>query len=97
VRERAVRHAAWQGRWAGYISRADIYASILLGVVRMNDRVARLQHFRDAPSKVYFARELDRKDVTEALARIESNAELLKGYQRLRARHVAAFSGIALP
>jgi oligoendopeptidase F len=93
--ERAVRHAAWQGRWAGYISRADIYASILLGVVRMNDRVARLQHFRDAPSKVYFARELDRKDVTEALARIESNAELLKGYQRLRARHVAAFSGIA--
>ncbi len=93
--DRAIRQAAWQGRWDGYASRADIYAGILFGIVRLNDRVARLHHFPDAPSRVYFARNLDRAQVAAALAGIESHAEMLKAYQRLRARHVAAFSGIA--
>jgi oligoendopeptidase F len=92
--DRSVRQAAWQGRWDGYASRQEIYANILFGVVRMNDRVARLQHFPDAPSKVYFSRDLDRKDVTEALARIEKRADLLQSYQRSRARHIAAGAGL---
>jgi oligoendopeptidase F len=92
--DRAIRQAAWQGRRDGYVSRADIYASILLGAVRLNDRVAHLLHFPDAPSKAYFGRDLDRKDVTETLTRIGSHAELLKTYQRLRAQHVAAITGI---
>lgn len=92
--DRAIRQAAWQGRLEGYASRADIYAGILFGIVRLNDRVAQLHHFPDAPSKVYFARNLDRAQVSAALAGIESHAELLKSYQRLRARHVASFSGI---
>ena len=92
--ERAVRQAAWQGRWSGYASREDIYSTILLGVVRLEDRVARLQHFPDAPSMVYFSRNLDRKDVTDALAAIESHADVLKNYQRLRAEHVSAMTGI---
>jgi len=92
--DRSVRHAAWQARWDGYASRSDIYASILLGVVRLGDRVARLQHFPDAPSSVYFRRNLDRKNVSEALAAIESHADLLKRYQRLRAQHVTAMAGI---
>jgi oligoendopeptidase F len=93
--DRSVRQAAWQGRWDGYASRSDIYASIVLGVVRLSDRVARLQHFPDAPSRVYFSRNLDRNTVSEALAAIESHAELLKRYQRLRAQHVTAMTGIA--
>lgn len=93
--DRTVRQAAWQGRWDGYVSRADIYATILLGVVRLNDREAKLLHFPDAPSQVYFGRDLDRARVTEALAAIENHAEIYKTYQRLRASHIAAFSGIA--
>jgi oligoendopeptidase F len=92
--DRAVRQAAWQGRWDGYASRANIYANILFGIVRLNDRVARLHHFPDAPSKVYFARNLDRAQVSAALARVEGHADLFKNYQRLRAQHIAAFSGI---
>jgi oligoendopeptidase F len=92
--DRTVRQAAWQGRWSGYASREDIYAAILLGVVRLEDRVARLQHFPDAPSMVYFSRNLDRKDVTDALAAIESHTELLKNYQRMRAEHVLTRTGI---
>jgi oligoendopeptidase F len=66
-----------------------------LGVVRLNDRVARLQHFPDAPSKVYFSRNLDRNKVTDALAAIETHADLFKSYQRLRAQHIGAMAGIA--
>jgi oligoendopeptidase F len=93
--DRAIRQAAWEGRWDGYASRKDIYAGILLGVVRLNDRVARLQHFPDAPSMVYFSRTLDRRQVTDALAAIETHADLFKSYQRLRAQHAAAMTGIA--
>jgi len=93
--DRAIRQAAWQARWDGYASRADIYAGILLGVVRLNDRVARLRHFPDAPSKIYFSRDLERKDVTEALDAIQGHAGLFQDYQRLRARHIAAMTGIA--
>lgn len=92
--DRSVRQAAWQGRWNGYASREDIYAAILLGVVRLEDRVARLRHFPDAPSMVYFVRNLDRKEVTAALSAIMRHAEMLKDYERLRATHVAAMTGI---
>ena len=92
--DRAIRQAAWEGRWDGYASRENIYASILLGVVRLNDRVARLQHFPDAPSMVYFSRNLDRTQVTDALAAIETHADLFKSYQRLRGQHIAATTGI---
>jgi oligoendopeptidase F len=92
--DRTVRQAAWTGRWDAYASRAEIYATLLLGVVRLNDRVAQLKHFPDAPSAVYFKRSLDRRMVSEALAAIASHAELLKSSQRLRAQHVAAMTGI---
>jgi oligoendopeptidase F len=91
--DRAIRRTAWEGRMSGYASREDIYAGILLGVVRLNDRVARLKHFPDAPSMVYFSRDLDRKNVTEAIATIKSRTGLLKDYQRMRA-HFAATTGI---
>jgi oligoendopeptidase F len=92
--DRAIRQGAWEGRWDGYASRTDIYAGILLGVVRLTDRVARLQHFPDAPSMVYFSRNLDRNEVSEALAAIEAHADLFKSYQRLHSQHIAAMTGI---
>jgi len=92
--DRSIRQSAWDGRWNGYASRKDMYATILLGVVRLEDRVARLRHFEDAPSMVYFSRYLDRKDVSEALAAIESHADLFKNYERLRAEHVSTMTGI---
>ncbi|HEY2677490.1 MAG TPA: M3 family metallopeptidase [Steroidobacteraceae bacterium] len=93
--DRTVRQAAWQQRWDGFTSRADVYAGILVGLVRLNDRVAKLRHFPDAPSMVYFSRDLDRAGVDEALAAVEGHAGLLKDYQRLKARHVGAFAGMA--
>jgi oligoendopeptidase F len=63
--------------------------------VRLEDRVARLKRFPDAPSMVYFSRNLDRNEVTDALAAMEHHADVLKNYQRLRAEHVSTMTGIA--
>jgi oligoendopeptidase F len=95
--DRTIRRSAWEGRMNGYASRSEIYASILLGVVRLNDRLAQLRHFPDAPSNAYFGKELNRTDVTEALAAIESHADLQKDYQRMQSRHFSAVTGIADP
>jgi oligoendopeptidase F len=93
--DRSIRQSAWQGRWRGYASREDIYATIILSVVRLEARQARLQHFEDAPSMVYFSRNLDRQNVTDALAAIGSHSELFKRYQRLRAEHVSAVTNMS--
>jgi oligoendopeptidase F len=44
---------------------------------------------------VYFGRNLDRTQVTDALAAIETHVDLFKSYERLRSRHIAAMTGIA--
>jgi oligoendopeptidase F len=93
--DRSVRQAAWQRRWDGYTGRADIYAGLLLSVVRMNDRTAHLQHYDDAPSAAYFGRMLNRAAVNDTLAAVADQAEVGKTYQRLRAAHVTAETGIS--
>ena len=93
--DRAIREAAWQRRWDGYATQADVYAGILLGVVRLNDRVAHLLHFPDAPTKVYFDRDLDRTQVTASIDAVERQAQTYKRYQRLRANHTAVMQAIA--
>lgn len=92
--DRTVRQAAWERRWDGYNERADIYAGLLLSIVRMNDRTARLQHFDDAPSAAYFGRQLNRHAIDDTLAAVADQAEVMKTYQRLRAAHVMATTGI---
>jgi oligoendopeptidase F len=92
--DRAIRRTAWEGRMNGYASRADIYAGILLGVVRLNDRIARLKHFPDAPSSAYFSKSLNRTEVAEALVTIKSYAKVQKDYQSMLARHFSAVTGI---
>lgn len=93
--DRSVRQAAWEKRWQGYAAQGDIYAGLLLSVVRLNDRVARLEHFPDAPTATYFARFLDRVQVDDALAAVTTHTSVFKDFQRLRADHIAAVTGIA--
>ncbi|MBJ7313701.1 M3 family metallopeptidase [Rugamonas sp. CCM 8940] len=93
--DREIRRAAWQQRWQGLASRADVYAGILLGVVRLKDTSARLAKFPDAPTAVYFNRHLKRADVDQALEQVARHAELQKRFQRLRAARISRFSGIS--
>jgi oligoendopeptidase F len=92
--DRGVRQQAWQQRWDAYNSRAGTFASLLLSIVRLNDRTAHLQHFDDAPSAAYFSRQFDRKNVDETIAATARHADILQRYQTLRASRVAALTGL---
>ncbi|HEX7815321.1 M3 family metallopeptidase [Dyella sp.] len=92
--DRSVRQQAWERRWDAYETRSGTFASLLLGVVRLGDREAHLQHFDDAPSAAYFGRQFDRHDVDAMLAAASSHADLLRRYQQWRADHVAAVTGL---
>lgn len=95
VPDRSVRQQAWEQRWDAYNSRAGTFASVLLSIVRLNDRTAHLQHFDDAPSATYFSRQFDRKNVDETIAAAAKHADLLQRYQTLRAGRVAALTGVS--
>lgn len=83
-----VRHRAWRQRDAANAARAETYAALLIGVVRINDRTARLQHFADAPEAIYFSRQFDRADVDATAHAVEARASVLMDYQRLRAAEI---------
>lgn len=92
--DRAVRQQAWQQRHAADAARAETYAALLIGIVRINDRTANLQHFPDAPEAAYFARQLDRTDVDATAQAVEARASVLMDYQRLRAGRIARMAKI---
>lgn len=92
--DRAVRQKAWQQRQAANAAHAETYAALLIGVVRINDRAARLQHFADAPEAIYFARQFDRADVDATAHAVEARASVLMDYQRLRAAEIGRLAKI---
>lgn len=92
--DRDVRREAWQRKQADGSAQAQTYASILTGVVRINDRSARFQHFSDAAESLYFGRQFDRTDVHATTAALQAQADVLKDYQRVRAAEVGRRLGI---
>jgi oligoendopeptidase F len=93
--DRSVRQKAWQQKQAANAASAETYAALLIGIVRINDKTARLQHFADAPEAVYFRRQFDRADVDATAHAVEQRASVLMDYQRLRASHVGRTAKIA--
>ncbi len=89
---RASANRAW---FDGYATREAIYAGILLDIVDTGNRVARLEHFDDAPAQKYFAGFLSVADVKATLAAVAAHADLNRRFQTLEAAHIAAASGLA--
>ena len=92
--DRKVRQAWWQNRWQQIGARTDLYAANLLGVVRLNDKQAKLHKFPDAVSATYFNNSLDRERVDAALGQFREHTAIYKRYQQLRAGHIAKLAGI---
>ncbi|MDF4003094.1 M3 family metallopeptidase [Luteibacter sp. PPL552] len=92
--DRNVRRQAWRQREAADDGLAETYAAILIGVVRLNDREATLQHFADAPEAAYVSRQFDKNDVHATVAAVEAQADVLKDYQRLRAAQAGKALGV---
>jgi oligoendopeptidase F len=93
--DRTVRQQAWQQKQAANAANAETYAALLIGIVRLNDKTARLQHFADAPEAVYFGRQFDRADVDATAHAVEQRASVLMDYQRLRASQIGHVAKIA--
>jgi oligoendopeptidase F len=93
--DREVRRQAWQQRQAATAANAETYAALLIGIVRVNDKTAHLQHFDNAPEATYFARQFDRADVDATAHAVEQQASVLKDYQRLRASRTAHATKVA--
>lgn len=94
--DRALREAGWKGYWQGLQSRREPMASVLLGLVQVNDAAARLQGDGSAPARGYQRMGLDTSAVDATLLAIEHHAGDRRGYQNMLLRH-AARSGIDAP
>ncbi|MBA0281556.1 peptidase [Stenotrophomonas maltophilia] len=94
--DRALREAGWKGYWQGLHSRREPMASVLLGLVQVNDAAARLQGDGSAPEHGYQRMGLDTAAVDATLQAIERHAGDRRAYQDMLLRR-AARSGIDAP
>ncbi|KRG40382.1 M3 family metallopeptidase [Stenotrophomonas sp. GD03819] len=94
--DRALREAGWKGYWQGLHSRREPMASVLLGLVQVNDAAARLQGDGSAPAHGYQRMGLDTAVVNATLVAVEQHAEDRRAYQEMLLHH-AARSGIDAP
>ncbi len=94
--DRALREAGWKGYWQGLQSRREPMASVLLGLVQVNDAAARLQGDGSAPAHGYQRMGLDTAAVDATLVAIEQHAGDRRAYQEMLLHH-AARSGIDAP
>ncbi|WP_369039393.1 M3 family metallopeptidase [Stenotrophomonas maltophilia] len=94
--DRALREAGWKGYWQGLQSRREPMASVLLGLVQVNDAAARLQGDGSATARGYRRMDLDAATVDATLAAIERHAAQRRAYQDMLLQH-AAHSGLVSP
>ena len=94
--DRALREAGWKGYWQGLQSRREPMASVLLGLVQVNDAAARLQGDGSAPARGYQRMGLDTAAVDATLVAIEHHAGDRRAYQDMLLHH-AARSGYTPP
>jgi len=66
----------------------DLFASTLTRLAGARTRLAKLHHFADAASEVYFNSYWTKAEVDDLLEQIAQHAELYKRYQRMRADHI---------
>lgn len=91
--DRAVRGRGFRKLYEGYFSNRDLYAFALTGLAKARNRIARLRHFKDASSEVFFQSYWTRGEVEALLKRIEKVSDVYRRYQRLRSDSVRSKFG----
>jgi len=71
----------------------DLFAFTLTRLAGTRTRLARMHHFADAASEVYFNSYWTRTEVDTLVEQIPQQAEVYKRYQRLRADHLKKTTG----
>jgi oligoendopeptidase F len=88
------REEAFKRRYANRSAARDLYAFTLTRLASMRTLLARLRHFDDAASEVYFNSYWTKAEVDDLIAQVAQHADLYKRYQRIRAAHVAKLAGL---
>lgn len=91
--DRTVREAGFKKLYKGYASQRDLYAFTLIRLVETRNHLAKLHHYQDAPSEVYFNSYWSKAEVADLLERVARLADVYKRYQRLRADYVKKNTG----
>jgi oligoendopeptidase F len=101
LRERAGNTAANEGpeavfkrTYASRFALRDLYAFALMRLARTRTRLARLRHFDDAASEVYFNSYWTKRDIDKLIDQVAAHADLYKQYERIRAAHIARVTGL---
>lgn len=94
--DRVLREAGWKGYWQGLQSRRDPMASVLLGLVQVNDSASQLQDHASATERGYRHMGLDAATVQTTLAAVERHAPQRDAYQQQLLRH-AENNGVSNP
>ena len=85
---------AFKRGYANRFALRDLYAFTLMRLARTRTRLARLRHFDDAASEIYFNSYWTKAEVDELIRQVGEHADLYKRYQRIRAAHIARLTGL---
>lgn len=73
VRTDAAAKAAFEAQWAPYAQRKEALSAILIPIVRLQNGVAKLRNFSDAPARAYFGAGLSQDLVTKTLDAVRAS------------------------
>lgn len=93
VSDRKAREEAFKQSYAKLASQRDLYAFVLMRLASSRTRLAKLRHYPDAASEVYFQSYWTKEDVDKLIEQVAQKAGLYKRYQRLRADYVRRITG----
>ena len=85
---------AFKRTYASRFALRDLYAFTLMRLARTRTRLARLRHFDDAASEVYFNSYWTKRDVDQLIEQVAAHADLYKHYQQIRAAHIGKLAGL---
>ncbi|PZT05982.1 peptidase [Stenotrophomonas maltophilia] len=86
--DRSLREAAWRAYWQGMASRRSEMATVLLGLVRLNEQASELQGDGTGPDRSYRHMGLDQAAVDATLAAVARHAPLRRNYQQMQLTHL---------
>lgn len=85
--DRALREAGWKGYWQGVASQREAMATVLLGLVQVNERASGLQGDGTAAERSYRHMGLDAAAVDATLAAVQRHAPQRRAYQQMLLAH----------
>lgn len=91
--DRKSREEALKQAYANLASQRDLYAFVLMRLASSRTRLAKLRHYPDAASAVYFDSYWTKRDVDTLVKQIAQKADLYKRYQRIRVDYIRKITG----